>query len=311
MPQYVSFSSTLLGPTCLIQHGTASMGYDLNDASVDPKQPDWQSCQSFCLATYPNSTHFVYFTTNDSFTSGHEWCKCKSALGNIIKFPGRIAGEVACTTMATTDPCPIEVDMGNPTNNLNNGNTDPKQNDTESCRSFCESNYPTAKFFVWNQNHNCWCKSSDNGKRQEPGKYHGEICRGSTTTTATTTTTTTTTSTVTTPSNCKVEHGMAYEGCPLNSGMSEPRHPDWQSCQAFCNSNHSSAPYFSYITNDTALSNYKGRCFCECSNASRREAADQVRGEVNCQGKKQKYTGLLTAMTLLGTPKNCHCFIHF
>ena len=101
MPQYVSFSSTLLGPTCLIQHGVASMGYDLSDPS-DPRQPDWQACQSFCVANYPNSKLFVYITTNDSNTASRKQCRCKSEFGNVIQNPARITGEIACTTMTST-----------------------------------------------------------------------------------------------------------------------------------------------------------------------------------------------------------------
>ena len=60
---------------------------------------------------------------------------------------------------------------GNDLNNHNcvdNCNDDPRQNDAVSCRSFCENNYPNAKYFgwvspssSWSEGHNtCWCKTS-------------------------------------------------------------------------------------------------------------------------------------------------------
>ena len=47
------------------------------------------------------------------------------------------------------DSCLVEENISNFGFDINNGNTDPKQNDAASCRSFCEANYPTAKYFDW------------------------------------------------------------------------------------------------------------------------------------------------------------------
>ena len=89
------------------------------------------------------------------------------------------------TTTTTTNACLIEENIVYPGNDINDGSSDPKQNDAESCRSFCESNYPTAMYFGWfspsnggvNLHKTCWCKSSKAGRKSVQGSYSGEICR--------------------------------------------------------------------------------------------------------------------------------------
>ena len=80
--------------------------------------------------------------------------------------------------------CLIEENTSFQSNYLNDGYSDPRQNDVESCRSFCRSNYPTAKYFEWvgpfvSMNpETCWCKESSSGKTHLEGSKSGEVACG-------------------------------------------------------------------------------------------------------------------------------------
>ena len=93
----------------------------------------------------------------------------------------------ATTISATTpDACLIEENMTIPGHDINDGPQDPRQNDAEGCRSFCKANYPSTMYFTWiglSYEHQtmhkiCWCKTSNGGKKADPGVYSGEVCRG-------------------------------------------------------------------------------------------------------------------------------------
>ena len=46
----------------------------------------------------------------------------------------------------------------------------------ESCRDYCRSNHPTAKYFTyWMSDGRCSCKSSDEGRSTKPGKISGNV----------------------------------------------------------------------------------------------------------------------------------------
>ena len=87
--------------------------------------------------------------------------------------------------LANTE-CVIEEDISNHSNDINDGRNDPKQYDAESCKSFCKSTYPTAKYFkwvspyaAWTPGHNtCWCKYSDSDRRDERGQTSGDVTCG-------------------------------------------------------------------------------------------------------------------------------------
>ena len=81
------------------------------------------------------------------------------------------------TTMTTSVPdCIIENNIDYPGNDINNG--DP-QNDAESCRSFCQSNYPTAKYFSLGTGNACRCKTSNSGRIVKQGVVSGNVmCTG-------------------------------------------------------------------------------------------------------------------------------------
>ena len=84
------------------------------------------------------------------------------------------------TRPTRSDTCSIEENTWLPGYDVYNGYNAPKQNDAESCRSFCQSNYPTAKFFVWMEIKGgvCNCTTSDAGRKAETGNHSGRICRG-------------------------------------------------------------------------------------------------------------------------------------
>ena len=77
----------------------------------------------------------------------------------------------------------VEEDTNYAGNDANNGF--PKQSDAMSCKEYCKSNYPSAKYFTWVSPsapstksyfyNTCWCKLSDSGKRHEQGETSGEV----------------------------------------------------------------------------------------------------------------------------------------
>ena len=78
------------------------------------------------------------------------------------------------TTMTTSVPeCMIENNIAYSVNDINNGG-DP-QNDAQSCRSFCKSNYPTAKYFTLGTANNCRCKTSNSGRKVNQGAVSGNV----------------------------------------------------------------------------------------------------------------------------------------
>ena len=99
--------------------------------------------------------------------------------------------------------CTIEEDTSYAGNDLNDGLEDPKQDDAESCRSFCKSDYPSAKYFTWvgpdvtwqRGRNACWCKDSDSGRMDGRGKTSGAVTCGNQGDKIITTTTTATTAT--------------------------------------------------------------------------------------------------------------------
>ena len=162
------------------------------------------SCRAFCESNYDNAMYFTWLSQSHAWVAGHNLCFCKSSDAGQQAETGAYSGEICSgnttplistststtTSTTTSDDCLIEENIGNTSSDLNNGNTYDRQNDAQSCRSFCKSNYPTALYFTWmSPAHHwvagreaCFCKSSDAGRRSEPGVYFGEICRGSTTT---------------------------------------------------------------------------------------------------------------------------------
>ena len=80
----------------------------------------------------------------------------------------------------------LEEDTNYAGNDVNNGS--PRQDDAMSCKEYCKSNYPRAKYFTWVSPsapwtkfyiyNTCWCKLSDSGKRNQQGETSGEVTCG-------------------------------------------------------------------------------------------------------------------------------------
>ena len=95
------------------------------------------------------------------------------------------------TTTSSTTTCLIEENFMYPGggNDLNNGQASPRQNDYASCKSYCKSNHPTAKYFEWHSTSSvassmhkiCYCKASNANKYTATwgGTFNGEVdCGG-------------------------------------------------------------------------------------------------------------------------------------
>ena len=78
--------------------------------------------------------------------------------------------------------------------------------DWQTCRTSCETDYPTARFFTRNAT-GCWCKSSNAVLQGRSNHMSGDLntCSVTTSSTTTPTTTTTTTTTTTGPKSKTVE----------------------------------------------------------------------------------------------------------
>ena len=74
---------------CLVEHGFGYKGVNLN-SDGKPTQADWQSCRSFCKATYSSSTHFVYQKISAK-------CYCKTSKTGQVPEDGKINGVVTCS----------------------------------------------------------------------------------------------------------------------------------------------------------------------------------------------------------------------
>ena len=212
---------------------------------------------------------------------------------------------------ASTSTCLIEENFSYNSYDVNNGWSDPKQNDAESCRAFCESTYPTASFFEWYSPSNyykdsnpgsinsCWCSTSNAGRTPLQGHHSGEICRGVFTTTATSTTlstsattTTTSTSITTTAATasstaaCLIEEISYGQGSALNDGLADPKRNDAERCRSFCKSNHPTTTYFTWISTTSSWTQAHKRCFCKTSNAGPVNNGGAFSGNVHCVGKR-------------------------
>ena len=92
--------------------------------------------------------------------------------------------EVKVFVRAAADACEIEENITLPGYDINDGDTDPRQNDAESCRSFCKANYPSAAYFTWvgpsfqhqTWRKKCWCKTSNADREAATGVSSGKIC---------------------------------------------------------------------------------------------------------------------------------------
>ena len=61
------------------------------------KEPDWESCQTFCRSTYPSANFFTFTTTNYATdASEHNDCLCVTDYGDRKEKVGAISGALNC-----------------------------------------------------------------------------------------------------------------------------------------------------------------------------------------------------------------------
>ena len=178
------------------------LGLSDTSAEVDgPQAQDPPNCYFEKGSGSKWELKFHSFGTNtgvcgDEATATNDKCLCR---GRSVDDIAATTSSATTTTMSTTSTtttiaCLIEENVEYAAgNDSNDGLNEPRQNDAESCQSFCESNYPTAMYFTWHSTSSawvpgretCWCKSSNTGMSPKPGVYSGDICRVTTTSTIT------------------------------------------------------------------------------------------------------------------------------
>ena len=78
-------------PNCLTEHNTDYSGNDLN-VGTDHKQPDLESCRSYCASNHLTATYFTYKKPSAIFGARGCWCKTSNS-GSGWSLNG-ISGEV-------------------------------------------------------------------------------------------------------------------------------------------------------------------------------------------------------------------------
>ena len=140
--------------------------------------PDAETCRAHCECR--NDAPFFHWNKNNKV------CRCLETNDDKVSHGDSTSGVARGCSRNTSDDCLVEENIALPGFDVNNGLSDPRQNDAESCRSFCKANYPTAMYFDWTglsfnlqtYHKTCWCKTSNAGRKADPGIYSGEVCRG-------------------------------------------------------------------------------------------------------------------------------------
>ena len=91
---------SLLDTSCLIEENTSYHGNDLNIGIY--KQPDLESCKSFCSSNYPTAKYFGYVSPDFPNKASASACRCKSSNAGRRKYNGVFAGELGCDDGPTT-----------------------------------------------------------------------------------------------------------------------------------------------------------------------------------------------------------------
>ena len=130
------------------------------------------------------------------------------------------------------------------------------------CISGCKTAYPSSAYFTYNTfNKECWCKTSDSGRRTRTGIISGNInCL-------------TTTSQASTNPACLIEYDFNYAGNDIDKIISVS---DYGRCISGCKTAYPSSSYFTYrpSTKD---------CFCKTEDSGRRVQTGFISGQINCQ----------------------------
>ena len=89
---------------CTVDFNTGYVGDNANVASDDPKQPDWESCRSFCEANYPSARYFKFnnytgYAGHADYTQNPYWrtCACKTSKTSTAALSGTVSGDMHCT----------------------------------------------------------------------------------------------------------------------------------------------------------------------------------------------------------------------
>ena len=153
---------------------------------------DSQSCWTFCWETY-NTSYFTWTTYDNAIATWRSGCICKKGYLNPRVEAGYVSGIVCPSTSSptiTTDGlsnCTFEENISYTGTELNAGTDGPAQDDAESCRSFCKSNYPSATHFGWvtpssdwiEGRKTCWCKTTIVGAESQQDIIAGVVnCEG-------------------------------------------------------------------------------------------------------------------------------------
>ena len=200
---------------CLIENDSNYQGNDLGSIiSVS----DYGRCISGCKTAYPSSAYFTYNTFNKD-------CWCKTSDNGRRTQTGIISGNINClttTSQASTNPaCLIEYDFNYAGNDLGQIIN---VSDSGRCISGCKTAHPSSSYFTYRPStKDCWCKTTDSGRRVGTGFESGQINCQTTTTIKTTTTLsssttakTTAVSTTTTTSPTTVPSGFIIVDDPTN-----------------------------------------------------------------------------------------------
>ena len=95
-------------------------------------------------------------------------------------------------------------------------------------------------------------------------------------------------------SNCANQSDTKYQhDNTLNDGLAD-LFDDWESCRAFCYSNHPNATFFTYVSSDAEVDDdkYKRTCWCQSITEGKRPEGKEVldgatSGEIECGGMQK------------------------
>ena len=83
--------------TCLVEPNTNYQGNAMNKG-MDDKQPDLESCKSFCRSNYPTAKYFSYASPDypHPILNNAKFCSCKHSNGGRKELKGFISGDLTC-----------------------------------------------------------------------------------------------------------------------------------------------------------------------------------------------------------------------
>ena len=85
---YIAATPATSTSTCTVEFDTNYDGAKANNVYLSPRQPDWQSCRSFCKSNYPSAMYFKHSSTLN--------CACLTTKTRSSAGAGKTSGEVNC-----------------------------------------------------------------------------------------------------------------------------------------------------------------------------------------------------------------------